>query len=58
MECVVQILNWLYDKDHLSEEIVLNWFSGINTNTRLCARVEPFVNWLQQADEASSDEDD
>lgn len=57
-ECVAAVLDWFYDKDHLTEEVVLNWFVGIDKNTRLYARVEPFTNWLQQAEEASSEDDD
>ncbi|KAB0799072.1 hypothetical protein PPYR_06952 [Photinus pyralis] len=57
-ECVSAVLNWLYNKDHLSEDVILNWFSGIDKNTRFYARVEPFTNWLQQAEEASSSEED
>ncbi|KAF2879036.1 hypothetical protein ILUMI_27130 [Ignelater luminosus] len=57
-ECVVTVLNWFYNKDHLSEEMILSWFSGIDKNTRFYARVQPFINWLQEAEEASSSEDE
>ncbi|KAK4886817.1 hypothetical protein RN001_003088 [Aquatica leii] len=57
-ECVAAVLNWFYDKDYLSEEVILDWFSSIDSNTRFYARVQPFTNWLQQAEEASSSGDE
>uniref|UniRef100_A0A8D9DUX5 Translation initiation factor eIF2B subunit epsilon n=1 Tax=Cacopsylla melanoneura TaxID=428564 RepID=A0A8D9DUX5_9HEMI len=52
-----KLLHKLYDKDILSEEIVTKWFNKLESSP-LKKSVEPFVNWLQEADEESADDDD
>ncbi|KRT81753.1 hypothetical protein AMK59_5175 [Oryctes borbonicus] len=56
-ECIAKVLNWFYDKDHLSEEAILQWFRNLDSGSRVSARVMPFVKWLQEAEEASSSDE-
>lgn len=49
-----KLLHKLYDKDILSEDIVTKWFAKLEAST-LKKSVEPFVKWLQEADEESED---
>lgn len=57
-ECVSAVVNWFYDKDLLSEGAILNWVNKIDQSTRLYKRVEPFINWLKEAEEASSSDEE
>lgn len=51
-----KLLHKLYDKDILSEDIVTKWFDKLEASP-LKKSVEPFVKWLQEADEESEDSD-
>ncbi|GLV37109.1 eukaryotic translation initiation factor 2B subunit epsilon [Carabus blaptoides fortunei] len=52
-ECVVKVLHWCYDKDILSEDSIVQWHSKLNTMSRLYIKTQPFIQWLQEADEES-----
>lgn len=54
---VSSLLNWFYDKDLLSEELILNWFDNLDESSRLHANTKPFAAWLQQPAESSSDDE-
>ncbi|KAI4462592.1 translation initiation factor eif-2b subunit epsilon [Holotrichia oblita] len=56
-ECIARVLNWFYDRDHISEEAILAWYSKLDKTSRVNARVVPFIKWLQEAEEASSSEE-
>jgi hypothetical protein len=55
------VLKWLYDNDALGEDGVLAWHAskpqpGVKPEFRKA--VQPFVEWLQEADESDDDDDD
>lgn len=50
-ENVVKVLHWFYEKDVLSEDVILPWFEKLNQTSRLRIKIQPFVKWLQEADE-------
>lgn len=52
------LLNYLYDKDFVSEETILDWYDTLDQNCKFHSRVKPFVNWLREAEEASSSDSD
>lgn len=51
-------IHWLYDKDYVTEDVILEWFSKIQKTSAFYDKVTVFINWLQEAEEASSDDDD
>ncbi|XP_066154666.1 translation initiation factor eIF2B subunit epsilon [Euwallacea fornicatus] len=53
---VIFALKYLYEKDYLSEEAIIKWFSSLKNDSKLCTEVKPFVDWLQEAEEESSDD--
>lgn len=53
----MQILNWLYDKDYITEDAITNWFENIDKKSRLYVKVKPFIDWLEEAEEVSSQEE-
>lgn len=53
---IVNILNWFYERDHLTEDVLVDWYSELDGN-RIQEKVEPFIKWLQEAEEASSDDE-
>lgn len=55
--CIMAVLNWLYDKDYLSEDSITSWFGSLDKESRLYQKVQPFIDWLEEAEEASSDEE-
>lgn len=56
---VIFTLKYLYEKDYLSEDAILKWFSSIKCDSKLHSQVKPFTDWLQEAEEEdSSDESD
>lgn len=55
--CIIQVLNWFYDRDCLSEDTITNWYNKLDSDRRLYQRVQPFIEWLHNAEEASSDDD-
>lgn len=56
--CIVKVLNWLYDKDFLSEDVISSWFSNLDNSVSIYSKVVPFVKWLQEAEEETSDDED
>ncbi|XP_076256049.1 eukaryotic translation initiation factor 2B subunit epsilon isoform X2 [Rhynchophorus ferrugineus] len=55
---VIFLLKYLYEKDFLSEEAILKWFSNVKQDSKLYNQVEPFANWLQEAEEEDSSDDE
>ncbi|XP_033107936.1 translation initiation factor eIF-2B subunit epsilon-like [Anneissia japonica] len=59
-----KILNILYDKDVLHEQVIVHWFKKIPANDaspifqQLRKNVEPFITWLEEAEEETDSEDD
>ncbi|KAI2468536.1 domain found in IF2B/IF5-domain-containing protein [Annulohypoxylon bovei var. microspora] len=60
---IVKILHQLYDKDLISEEIIKKWgtkaskkYVDISTSKKIRRAAEPFLTWLDEAEE-DSDED-
>lgn len=56
------LLHFLYDKDALSEEIILEWYEPYDEfvqdtiqNDKVRTEVRPFIQWLKIAEETSSD---
>lgn len=62
---IVKILHQLYDNDLVSEEIVTKWGSkaskkyvDLATSKKIRRAAEPFLKWLEEAEEdESSDEE-
>ncbi|KAI5956287.1 TIF5 [Candida jiufengensis] len=61
---IPKILHSFYDKDLLSEEIIINWGSKVSkkyvskdVSKKVRKAAKPFIQWLQEA-EVESDEDD
>lgn len=50
------ILNWLYDKDYVTEDVFLDWFSKIDERSSFYKKAKPFAEWLQDAEEESDEE--
>ncbi|XP_018318488.1 translation initiation factor eIF-2B subunit epsilon [Agrilus planipennis] len=58
-DCVVKVLEWFYDNDLMAEENILKWNSGLDKKGKLYKKVQPFISWLEEAEEDSdSDEED
>uniref|UniRef100_A0A1B6KND8 Translation initiation factor eIF2B subunit epsilon n=1 Tax=Graphocephala atropunctata TaxID=36148 RepID=A0A1B6KND8_9HEMI len=64
MEVVMKIINFLYEKEILSEEAILYWYcnpcseTDIENGKRVRKQVAPFISWLEKAEEETSDDDD
>ncbi|XP_002162828.1 eukaryotic translation initiation factor 5 [Hydra vulgaris] len=63
MPKVAHVLKALYDNDLVDEEVIMDWASKISkkyvkkeVSTMIHAKAQPFIDWLQTADE-ESDED-
>ncbi|RYP04751.1 hypothetical protein DL765_010087 [Monosporascus sp. GIB2] len=61
---IVKILHQLYDKDLVSEEVVTKWGSkaskkyvDLSTSKKIRRGAEPFLKWLEEAEEDDSDEE-
>lgn len=52
-ENVAKVLHWFYEKDVLAEEAIIPWYTKLNDSSRLKVKIQPFVKWLQEADEES-----
>ncbi|KAL6875941.1 domain found in IF2B/IF5 domain-containing protein [Trichoderma longibrachiatum] len=62
---VVKVLQLYYHHDLVSEEVVIPWGSkaskkyvDVSTSRKVRKAAEPFINWLKEADEEESSEDD
>ncbi|XP_045481099.1 translation initiation factor eIF-2B subunit epsilon [Harmonia axyridis] len=53
---VLYVLKWFYQNDILSEDVILNWGKSLDTSEKLYIKIYPFMKWLEEADEESSDE--
>ncbi|RYP48425.1 hypothetical protein DL768_005698 [Monosporascus sp. mg162] len=61
---IVKILHQLYDKDLVSEEVVAKWGSkaskkyvDLSTSKKIRRGAEPFLKWLEEAEEDDSDDE-
>ncbi|XP_024881723.1 translation initiation factor eIF-2B subunit epsilon [Temnothorax curvispinosus] len=57
------LLHQFYDRDILSEEKILEWYESTGEDadalhTKVKNAVQPFIKWLREAEEDSSDESD
>lgn len=62
---VVKILQLYYHHDLISEEVVVPWgtkaskkYTDLSTSRKVRKAAEPFIQWLEEADEEDSDEED
>ncbi|OMO78374.1 Translation initiation factor IF2/IF5 [Corchorus capsularis] len=57
---IALVLNALYDADLLMEEYILQWYQeglkGVNKDSRIWKKAEPFIEWLQSAESESEEE--
>lgn len=56
-EWVMFTMHWFYDKDFLTEDVILDWFSRVDRDSSFYDKAILFTNWLQEAEEASSESD-
>ncbi|KAI1213484.1 domain found in IF2B/IF5-domain-containing protein [Annulohypoxylon truncatum] len=61
---IVKILHQLYDKDLVSEDMIKKWgtkaskkYVDIATSKKIRRAAEPFLKWLEEAEEDDSDEE-
>ncbi|KAI1144164.1 domain found in IF2B/IF5-domain-containing protein [Hypoxylon sp. FL0543] len=61
---IVKILHQLYDKDLVSETVIQNWgtkaskkYVDISTSKKIRRAAEPFLKWLEEAEEDDSDDE-
>ncbi|XP_076343757.1 eukaryotic translation initiation factor 2B subunit epsilon isoform X2 [Tachypleus tridentatus] len=62
---IMKVLHFLYEKDILSEPVILEWYSNPPVlgdldpaeQNLLRRKVQPFIKWLEEAEEESSEED-
>ena len=52
-----KVLEALYDGDILSEKSIVMWFTALSTTSAIRYKVKAFIDWLQEADDESSEED-
>ncbi|CAH1159671.1 unnamed protein product [Phaedon cochleariae] len=55
---VMFVLQYLYDKDYITEEVILSWFKTLESKSNFHSQVKPFTDWLEAAEEASSSEEE
>lgn len=66
MPKVVLILKSFYDRDIIDEDVFLEWYAkglkksgkGQAVVSEILAKAEPFIKWLQEADEESDDDNE
>jgi translation initiation factor 5 len=65
LDKVVKILQLYYHHDLISEEVATKWGSkaskkyvDLATSKKVRKAAEPFITWLQEAEEESDDDDD
>lgn len=52
------VVKYFYDQDHVNEEIILKWFNSLDKKQRFYSHIKPFTDWLQEAEEATTSDDD
>lgn len=64
MNFAQHLVHLFYDKDVLSEDKIIEWYNADNTNDvdgfyneKIRKVLQPFIKWLNEAEEDSSDED-
>ncbi|KAH0550738.1 hypothetical protein KQX54_020665 [Cotesia glomerata] len=62
MNFAQHLVHLLYDKDVLSEDKIIEWFNADDTDDGFYSEkirkvLQPFIKWLNEAEEDSSDED-
>lgn len=64
LEKVVKILQLYYHHDLISEEVVTKWGSkaskkyvDLSTSKKVRKAAEPFIKWLEEAEEEESDDE-
>lgn len=55
---VIAILQHMYNKDYITEDIIIDWFNNLDQSDEFRKLVKPFAEWLQEAEEASSEEEE
>ncbi|XP_023012406.2 eukaryotic translation initiation factor 2B subunit epsilon isoform X1 [Leptinotarsa decemlineata] len=55
---VMFVLQYLYNKDYVTEDAILKWYGTLDKKEKFHSQVKPFTDWLEQAEEASSSEED
>ncbi|XP_071964389.1 translation initiation factor eIF2B subunit epsilon-like [Antedon mediterranea] len=60
---IPKMLNILYDNDTLHEQVIVHWFKKIPLNDsailqQLRKNVQPFITWLEEAEEETDSEED
>jgi len=62
---VATILKTLYDEDIIDEEVIVDWAKKVSKKyvskelaEQIHKKAEPFITWLKEAEEESSEEDD
>jgi translation initiation factor 5 len=59
---MVFIVQIFYEEDLVEEEVILEWHKNLDASTQPFAKVkeavDPFVKWLQEAEEESEEDDD
>lgn len=53
-----KVVHVLYESDILSDEAIFRWFKGLSNDSAIKAKVKPFIEWLTEDDEESSEEDE
>lgn len=61
---IVKVLHEIYDKDLVSEEVIQKWgtkaskkYVDLSTSKKIRRAAEPFLKWLEEAEEDESDEE-
>ena len=61
LSCLQVLLHMLYDRDVLSEEKILEWYKSNDKDidsyekNKVRVAVQPFIKWLEEAEEDSSE---
>lgn len=55
---VLKIVHYLYDKEYVSEEAILNWYSSMEKDSEIRKSLKQLVDWLNQSSEEESDSDE
>lgn len=55
---VLKIIHYLYDKEYVSEEAILNWHDSMEKDSDIRKSLKQLVDWLNQSSEEESDDDE